>query len=64
MERKISWTELKSLIDRYSLPCRYLEQNGFYEVWVFLDGREYNTVIYKSEVRNADQIDFEDNGYK
>ncbi|MCP4481435.1 MAG: hypothetical protein GY817_01215 [bacterium] len=58
---KVNWTKFKDVYNTFETPISYLEETEFYDIWMFVNGREYITVLPKETPRSSDQVDFEDN---
>ena len=62
MKQQISWTEYKEIcITDKNIPVQYLDKGTWYYIFAVDDTIAYALEMSKSDPRNADQIDFEDN---
>jgi hypothetical protein len=58
---KVNWTDFKNTYNTFETPMSSLESTDSYDIWMYVNGREYNTIIPKTIPVNSDQTDFETN---
>ena len=58
---KVTWTQFKATYNLFTTPITYLEETEQYDIWMYVNGREYNCILAKTSPASADQIDFETN---